>query len=153
MGGQPRQHPGDCDTIVFRSVAIPLLATALTGRISISYVPDAIPFVTTILGMIRANCAAFPISPRNSPAAVAHLLDKIGPRHILVGREQAMQDLVAQSLDILRSQYGMESEIKLSPMLTYSDLYLSGEATTVEDVPYTRQSSDIPALIMHSSGQ
>ena len=115
--------------------------------------PDAIPFVTTILGIIRANCAAFPISPRNSPAAVAHLLDRIGARHILVGREQAMQDLVAQALQILESQCGMMPDVTLSSMLTYTNLYLSGEATTIEDVPYERRTSDIPALIMHSSGR
>lgn len=114
---------------------------------------DAIPFVTTILGVIRANCVAFPISPRNSPAAVAHLLDKVGARHILVGREQAMQDLVAQSLEVSKSQYGTVVEAGLSSMLTFADLYSSGEAIGPEDVPYERQESDVPALIMHSSGQ
>ncbi|KAF9809322.1 hypothetical protein IEO21_07451 [Rhodonia placenta] len=37
---------------------------------------DSVPYATTTMAIMRANCTAFLISSRNSPAAVAHLLYK-----------------------------------------------------------------------------
>ncbi|KAH9911161.1 uncharacterized protein B0H18DRAFT_945218, partial [Fomitopsis serialis] len=116
---------------------------------------DSIPYMTMILGIIRANCVAFPISTRNSPAAVAHLIEKTGVKHILVGREQAMRELVAQSLEVLRTQYPAFPQPELSPMPVFAELYTSDdsdEALSSVDAPYERQDSDTLALILHSSG-
>ncbi|KAH9841045.1 uncharacterized protein C8Q71DRAFT_742955, partial [Rhodofomes roseus] len=57
------------------------------------------------MSIMRANHVAFPISPRNSPLAVARLINKAGVSHVLVGREQAMQDLVNEALAILTTRY------------------------------------------------
>ena len=105
------------------------------------------------MGILRANCAAFPISPRNSPTAVSYLLEQVGACHILVGRDQAMQDLVSQSLDMWKSRCNTMLVPGISPMPTFTDLYSIGETASGLNVPYERHDSDTPALIMHSSGQ
>ncbi|KZT73185.1 acetyl-CoA synthetase-like protein [Daedalea quercina L-15889] len=126
--------------------------TSENSVVAILSASDSIPYVTTTLGVIRANYVAFPISTRNSPAAVAHLIEKTGVRHILVGREHAMQELAAQSLEVLKAHYGAVPEVELSPMPIFDDLYSSGQAVPSEDVPYERWGPDTPALILHSSG-
>ena len=117
------------------------------------HIADSIPYATTVLSIMRANCVAFPISTRNSAAAVAHLLDKSGVSHILVGREQAMQDLVEQSLEALRKQHSDTAEISLSPMPVFEELYADEEPNTSEDVAWRPQGPDTPSLILHSSGK
>jgi acyl-CoA synthetase (AMP-forming)/AMP-acid ligase II len=42
---------------------------------------DAIPYFVLFMSCLRANYVVFPISPRNSPSAVAHLIDKGGSSH------------------------------------------------------------------------
>ena len=53
-------------------------------------------------GIIRAGHTVFPISPRNSAPAVAHLLTKTGTQHVFVGPESALQDLAAMSLKLMK---------------------------------------------------
>ncbi|TFY52824.1 hypothetical protein EVJ58_g9797 [Rhodofomes roseus] len=108
--------------------------------------------MTMILGIMRANYAAFPISTRNSPAAVAHLIEKTRATHILVGREQAMHNLVMQSLEVLKAQNVAARVPGLSPMPIFDELYMSSEDLSVKEVPYEQRGPDTLALILHSSG-
>ncbi|PCH43993.1 acetyl-CoA synthetase-like protein, partial [Wolfiporia cocos MD-104 SS10] len=103
---------------------------------------------------MRANCIAFPISPRNSPIAVAHLISKTEVRHILVGRESAMEELTDAALEIIRDQYPSVEPPKTSPMPLFEELYLSQTETaiTAQDVPYIFKGPDAIAMILHSSG-
>lgn len=102
---------------------------------------------------MRADCVAFPISTRNSAAAVAHLIKKTGVSHILVGREQAMQDLIHHSLEALMTQHEDAPTVALSTMPTFEELYLEEEPSTSEDIPAGPRSPDTPSLILHSSGE
>ena len=102
---------------------------------------------------MRARFVAFPISTRNSPAALAHLIEKTGVSHVLVGREQSMQDLIQQSLEALSKQYGCAPVVRLSPMLTSEELYSDGGLNVPEDVPDQQHSPDTASLILHSSGE
>ena len=102
---------------------------------------------------MRAHCVAFPISTRNSAAAVAHLISQTGVSHILVGHEQAMQDLVERSLEALRTRHGDTPRVALSPMPTFEELYSDKGLNTTEDIPWTPQGPDTPSLILHSSGE
>ncbi|KZT66436.1 hypothetical protein DAEQUDRAFT_739999 [Daedalea quercina L-15889] len=86
------------------------------------------------VSIIRANYVAFPISPRNSPSAVAHLLKQVGVSHILVAREQAIQRLLSEALDILTTRHGVLDLPTKSPMLLFEDLF-SPQAGTLQDVP------------------
>ncbi|KAL6306740.1 hypothetical protein BKA93DRAFT_894740 [Sparassis latifolia] len=92
---------------------------------------DTIPYFTTVMSIMRANYVAFPISPRNSPEVVAYLISKVAVKHILVGREQSMLDLVKSALDILETQYPSATTPEMSPMLLFEELFLS----TAEAVP------------------
>lgn len=102
---------------------------------------------------MRANYVAFPISVRNSPAAVAHLIGKVGAKHLLVSGEQAIRDLVRDALDILKSQ-DAASVPETSPMFVFEELYSSAnDIVTSKDVPYVFRGPDAIGVILHSSGE
>lgn len=106
------------------------------------------------MSIIRANCAAFLVSPRNSPLAVAHLINKVGVSHILVSRDQAMQDLVNEALDILTTRYGSKQLPTQSPMLLFEDLFPPlRSADDYAPPPYVNSGPEARAIILHSSGK
>lgn len=55
-----------------------------------------------LAGVMRANCVVFPISPRNSAAAVAHLLSKTTVALLLVGPEAYHQQLAEAAFQIMK---------------------------------------------------
>jgi acyl-CoA synthetase (AMP-forming)/AMP-acid ligase II len=114
---------------------------------------DTVTYVTTEVGILRAGFAVFPISPRNSPEAVAHLLKKTGARHLLVGGEPMLQKLAAASLQSLRADDHLE--IPLSGMPHFEDLYPPGESSDSEFKYYPPVKFDLnsPSLVLHSSGK
>ena len=94
----------------------------------------------------------FPISPRNSPEAVAHLLKKTGPSHLLVGSEPKFQKLATSSLELLQAD-GYPG-IPLSDMPDFGDLYpLGGSNNEFKHYPAVKFDPDASSLILHSSGQ
>ncbi|CCM06520.1 uncharacterized protein FIBRA_08792 [Fibroporia radiculosa] len=114
---------------------------------------DSIPYATMVMGIVRAGYVAFVISVRNSPAAVAHLLNNVGVNHVLVGREQASQDLIQEAIVMLRSQYSNAGIPSVSAMPVYEDLYSPLSVPSLADeLPCSLLSLDAPALILHSSG-
>ncbi|PCH34918.1 NAD(P)-binding protein [Wolfiporia cocos MD-104 SS10] len=115
---------------------------------------DAIPYFTMLMSIMRANCVVFPVSPRNSPAALAHLISKTNVTHIFVGREPAMSDLGDAALAIAKEKDPSATLPTTSPMPLFEELYLSQEEmyVTADDVPYTFRGSDAIAMILHSSG-
>ncbi|OSX58824.1 hypothetical protein POSPLADRAFT_1151619 [Postia placenta MAD-698-R-SB12] len=114
---------------------------------------DSVPYATTTMAIMRANCTAFLISSRNSPAAVAHLLNKVGAKHLLVGDEPSMHGLCKESLDILKTQYSEATVPETSTMLGFEELYLPvSQSPSREDVPYEYKGAKEPAVILHSSG-
>ncbi|EIW79469.1 acetyl-CoA synthetase-like protein [Coniophora puteana RWD-64-598 SS2] len=131
--------------------------TEVVGILSSS---DAIPYATTIFSIVRANHAAFPISPRNSPAAVAHLLAKSKTRHMLVSQEPAMRELAKAALEVLQTTYeeykhGTVPLPVCSDMLQHAELYLvtaahEEELLLLPDWEY-RGPEDV-AVYFHSSG-
>ncbi|PBK87982.1 acetyl-CoA synthetase-like protein [Armillaria gallica] len=114
------------------------------GRIALESVPrtdstpvvgvlanaDGITFLTVIAGIIRAGYTAFPISTRNSPAAVAYLLKSTGCKNLF---------------ELARMQNG----INTIPMPTFEDLYLKNDS---EPLSHVRPDWEQLALIVHSSG-
>ncbi|KAK7470222.1 hypothetical protein VKT23_001657 [Stygiomarasmius scandens] len=108
---------------------------------------DSIPYTTTMLSVMRANFILFPISPRNSPQAVAHLVDKVGVAHMLVGYDKSMQELMERAIEFLKADYGYSSDriptTSIIPL--YEDLYLENGTEVVEmvreEIPLKRQGS------------
>lgn len=114
---------------------------------------DTVTFFTSVVAVQRADCTVFVISPRNSPAAVAHLLNKIEVDHLLVGRELTMKDLVSESLALLKTDYPHVKIPELSPMFTYEDLYLSNAPVpSPSSLPLTNTGIEDITMYFHSSG-
>jgi acyl-CoA synthetase (AMP-forming)/AMP-acid ligase II len=119
---------------------------------SINFRLDTVTYVTTEVGILRAGFAVFPISPRNSPEAIAHLLKRTGTRHLLVGGEPMLQKLAAGSLELLRADG--HPEIPLSGMPRFEDLYPHESSNSdFKHYPQVRFDLDAPSLILHSSGE
>ncbi|EPQ59006.1 acetyl-CoA synthetase-like protein [Gloeophyllum trabeum ATCC 11539] len=114
---------------------------------------DSIPYFMTVMAIMYAGYIAFPVSPRNSPAAIAHLISKTDIKHILVGREKAMEDLARESLGVLKAHYSGVAIPETSLMFLFEELFLpSPKALKREDVPYDHKDPDEIAVILHSSG-
>ena len=103
------------------------------------------------MSVLRAGYTVFPISPRNSPAAVAHLLNKVGVGHIFIGHEQSLINLASESLKLLGAQYPEASQPDTSPIPLFEDLYLDAEDDP-SDIPFERRGLYDVVVYMHSSG-
>ncbi|KAJ7229429.1 hypothetical protein B0H12DRAFT_1147826 [Mycena haematopus] len=113
---------------------------------------DAIPYFVLFMSCLRANYVAFPISPRNSPAAVAHLIDKAAVDHLLIGPDPALLALATDATQILNEQYSTAAP-DISPTPLFEDLFrVDSKSITAKDIPYEYHGPDSPALICHSSG-
>lgn len=99
---------------------------------------------------MRAKCAVFPISVRNSAPAVAHLLTKTNVTHLLVGPEGQYQQLAADALKILKEAGNAVPDASI--MLAFEDI-MSGDDQPFVPLPALKVTWDDPALVQHSSGQ
>ncbi|CAL1699337.1 unnamed protein product [Somion occarium] len=111
---------------------------------------DTITSFTLQAGIMRAGHAVFPISPRNSPPAIAHLLSKTGAQHLLVGPEPALQSLAKASLKIMSDADSPLPALAAVP--AFEGLYPQRDDPTFELLPPIRPDWDDPAVILHSSG-
>jgi acyl-CoA synthetase (AMP-forming)/AMP-acid ligase II len=104
------------------------------------------------MGILRAGFTVFPISPRNSSKAVAHLLRQVNAEVILVGGEPALQTLANESFKLIGDTAG--SRPKLFSMPRFEDLFCNdNNALSTKRYPFVELKPDNPALILHSSGK
>ncbi|KAK0492004.1 NRPS-like enzyme [Armillaria luteobubalina] len=115
-----------------------VLRTDIVPVVGVLAHADSITFLTVVAGIIRTGYSAFPISTRNSPAAIAHLLESTGCKNLFVSADPAIQEVIS-----------MQEGINTISMPTFEDLYLKNE---FEPLPHVRPDWEQPALIMHSSG-
>ncbi|EIN14664.1 acetyl-CoA synthetase-like protein [Punctularia strigosozonata HHB-11173 SS5] len=101
--------------------------------------------VCTFVGVLMTGHAIFPVSPRNSPVAIAHLLRKTGVTHLLIGREPAFQ-----SLDLFPTERISEASSDTTSDSGYSSVDI--ENAQYRRFPIPRLDLDRPAFILHSSG-
>lgn len=102
-----------------------------------------------MMGVIYAGFAVFPISPRNSPEAVSHLLSRTNSTHLIISGENSIRTLAASATASLRS------DVKVCNMPLYEDLFpLEGSAGAEDFKRFPPVSLDVndTALILHSSG-
>ncbi|EGN97840.1 hypothetical protein SERLA73DRAFT_109083 [Serpula lacrymans var. lacrymans S7.3] len=111
---------------------------------------DHISFFAVIMGMIYVGCPVFPISPRNSSQAVAHLLRTSGATHLYVGVEQIFQDTAAAAMELLRESESVEPQIH--PMPIFEELFNDENQAEVLSLRASKSPLEAPALILHSSG-
>jgi hypothetical protein len=105
-----------------------------------------------MVGITRADCVAFLISPRNSPAAIAHLLRATGTNHLFVGHEQALQDLASASLQALKITHADFLLPTTSAPPLFEELY-RGADEPFEPLPLYRGEMSTASFILHSSGE
>ncbi len=104
------------------------------------------------MAVMRRGYAIIPISPRNSPAAVAHLIKTVCVQCILVGGEQSMSELTNESLISLKENYGDQiAPPQLIPMPCFEDLFRD-TGDSFERLPRVPEGSDNIVLYIHSSG-
>ncbi|KAJ3846639.1 acetyl-CoA synthetase-like protein [Lentinula lateritia] len=103
-------------------------------------------YFTVMIGCLRANYAVHPISTRNSPEAVAHLLEKTNASHLLVGAEESIQGLARHATKLAASNI----TVSCSLMPSFEDIY--GPLQESKELSYHRPDPDAPAVILHSSG-
>ncbi|KAL0578153.1 hypothetical protein V5O48_003858 [Marasmius crinis-equi] len=115
---------------------------------------DTITYFTTIMSILRANCIAFPISTRNSAAAVANLLGKVEVGHVFIG-EPAMEDLIKEAFQILGDEFPSHPAPSCSTMFLFEDLFLpyNEQALVLApgELPNTLSNNDV-IMYLHSSG-
>ena len=102
-------------------------------------------------GAIRAGHAIFVISPRNSPVAVAHLLNVTGCSVLYVSDDKSMQGLSAAAIAQAKKEHGWSVAVEVLP--NYEDVYDDGKKNTeFEMLPNIEFSMNALALLAHSSG-
>ena len=111
---------------------------------------DSVTYTCLLLGIIRAGFIVFPISPRNSPAAVAHLLRQTDSHHVFVSPDHAMQTLIAATRLLVSEAF----DITTHSTPTFETLFPSVEGESEEPVFVAPKKGphDI-AAIYHSSGK
>lgn len=112
---------------------------------------DSITYLTTLMGIIRAGYIVFPISSRNSAAAVAHLLSTKNATHILVGEENSMQSLAKAALELMKSSMTEIPGTSFMPL--FHDIYIDEAEVIFQPLPHVRPELDESAIILHSSGE
>lgn len=110
---------------------------------------DTITYGTTKLGIIRAGCVAFAISPRNSPVGIAHLLNKTGTQYIVVTPD--LKPLMDATIAIIKEQGSTIPVVQLMP--TFKELFPDDSSEDFEYLPEpNNHGPDDPVCILHSSG-
>jgi len=155
MGWQPGMADTPVVAILAASGQTCFRCSPLTFISNNDIIAETISYYTMNLAIMRAGYTAFPISPRNSPAAVAHLISKVGVKHIFLGRDQAMADLGKKAVEILSIQHPSLSKPRFSGLPLFEDLYLGdskGNLQDQDDIPYENKGPDQVAIYLHSSG-
>jgi acyl-CoA synthetase (AMP-forming)/AMP-acid ligase II len=130
----------------------PALPSVVSMPTPLTTFVDTVTYVTTEVGILRAGFSVFPISPRNSPEAVAHLLKKTGSNYLLAGGEPMLQKLANAALELLRADG--HPEIPSSHMPHFEDLYPDDDSDSeFENYPTVKFDREAASLILHSSGQ
>lgn len=113
-------------------------------------------YFTMVAAISRANCIPFPLSPRNSPKAIAHLLAKANVRHVFLGREQAMSDLARDAFEIIKSPNPATPLPQTSLFPCFEDLFPKNVSDMAPDdeqhVVTCSENPDDVIMYFHSSG-
>ena len=101
---------------------------------------------------MRTGLGVFPISTRNSPEAIAHLLKATGTNLLFVEKNPALENLVVQTEDLL-SASGSSIKLQVWHMPVFEDLYVRDSGNdAVEWYPSVEYDLNAVGLMLHSSG-
>ncbi|KAG5652628.1 putative NRPS-like protein biosynthetic cluster [Sphagnurus paluster] len=117
---------------------------------------DTILYQAITSGLIVAGLVPFPISPRNSPAAVVNLLEKTSCRRLVTTNITLKPLIDAVKAQIAGTSLGEELQIEEIPSLTAAFPNLAYETAVDPFEPYpkpsNRPSKDDLCAYVHSSG-
>ncbi|KAJ6594686.1 acetyl-CoA synthetase-like protein [Mycena capillaripes] len=124
--------------------------------VAIVALTDALIYQTLVAGCIKAGLVPFPISHRNSAAAVFHLLSNTGSHRILTTRGSLAHLVDTVSADSSAKSPPYELSIEEIPLLGQIYPHLGRETAGDPFVPYPNSSTRTPlddtAMYIHSSG-
>jgi acyl-CoA synthetase (AMP-forming)/AMP-acid ligase II len=95
---------------------------------------DTITYFILIMSCLRANYLVFPISPRLSPPAIAHLLAKAGANYLLIC--PTTSDLATAAMQTLQDQYPETAAPGVSLIPSFEDLFEHDKVVVPGDIPY-----------------
>ncbi|OSC97571.1 acetyl-CoA synthetase-like protein [Trametes coccinea BRFM310] len=109
---------------------------------------DTLSYMYLIIAIISLGYTAFPLSPRNSAAVTAHLLESMGVVQLYASKDAGMQTLAREAIEILAKK-GIS--VETIPMITPEDHESATSALPAADVPVHIDDDDV-TIILHSSG-
>ncbi|KAJ7216008.1 hypothetical protein GGX14DRAFT_442668 [Mycena pura] len=110
---------------------------------------SSILYAFLLFGTLRAGCPVFPLSTRNSEAAIAHLITESGVNYLLVSQDAHMQNIARKANDILHSK---NVHITLTSIPTYEEICAHDHEDRDALPPLQRIDDDQVLIIAHSSG-
>lgn len=108
---------------------------------------DSITYFTVLVGIMRLGKIPFPISPRNSVAAIIHLMKSTNSKYLVVSRDATLQKFA----DVVCRASAADERIVTISMPRFTDLY-SSELRSYQPLPPVRPEWSQTAVILHSSG-
>ncbi|KAJ6480154.1 putative aminoadipate reductase [Mycena sanguinolenta] len=123
--------------------------------VAIIALSDTLLYLAIIAGLMTANCVPFPISPRNSPAAVVNLLQKTSCHRILSTCAKLDALLVEVKEELAQVDPDFPLTIGEIPSVSQIYPYLGAESPQSAFDPYplgTRPAWDAVCIYLHSSG-
>ncbi|KAJ7770520.1 hypothetical protein B0H16DRAFT_1881524 [Mycena metata] len=134
-----------------------ILRRRLTGTVDYTHPPvigilaatSSILYVSLVYGALRAGCTVFPLSPRNSDMAIAHLIAESGIKYLLVSADAHMQEIARKAKVLLGSR---SVHVDMIPIPTYEEISTT-RGTDLDALPLAPLIDDEQIiLIAHSSG-
>ncbi|SJL10486.1 uncharacterized protein ARMOST_13872 [Armillaria ostoyae] len=119
---------------------------AVRPLVAVLAASDTITFFTTFLGMFRAGIPFLALSPRNSPAALAHLLRTTKPTHLFISADASLLELAKDSFKLLEGGHVPV----IASMPSYEDLYIK-DGSFIR-LPPRERDMNARTVVAHSSG-
>ncbi|KAJ6484081.1 hypothetical protein C8R45DRAFT_1000132 [Mycena sanguinolenta] len=129
----------------------------ITGTIDCTHPPvvgilaaiSPILYASLVFGTVRAGYTVFPLSTRNSDAAIAHLIAESGMKYLLVSQDSHMQDIARKAKALLNAR---DINIAILPIPTYEEI-TDTRRMDLDALPPLQAIPDERVLIIaHSSG-
>ncbi|KAJ3773057.1 putative aminoadipate reductase [Lentinula raphanica] len=116
---------------------------------------DSLLYIALVIGIVKAGLVPFPISPRNSSPALAHLIQATSAHRVLTTHNtlRSVADGLKAELDSINPTY--ELHVEEAPTLQDAFPFLGREVADDPFIPISQQSSPQDSdkgIYLHSSG-
>lgn len=110
------------------------------------YEPDTLTYWALLTGVMRAGYTCFVVSPRNSSAALTHLLKATQCQALFVSSDEPMQSLSRTAIA------NVDKDIAIGRVPEFTDVFTDDGSVFTLLPSQAPDSMDVPALITHTSG-